>query len=105
MTFPFVKVLKLTDFLDSKVNDGGLGGNFWCVVRVAQLCCDVKPEVVVVLHFLVAQSNQVNTTCQMNSKECEVTSIDTFDIKQAPESFMHAVLIYRIPLLQIYSIT
>lgn len=43
----------LTLFFNSKVNNGGLSGNLWCVVRVAQFGGDVETEVIVVLDLLV----------------------------------------------------
>lgn len=51
-----------TLLLDSKVDDGGLGGNFRRVVRVAQPGGDVEAEVWVVLDLLVSQTNDPGPT-------------------------------------------
>ena len=48
----------------SKVDDGGFCGRLWRVVGVGHLGGDVEPEVGVVLHLLVTQTNHEGTTWQ-----------------------------------------
>ena len=46
-----------TLFFHSKVDNGSLGRDLWCVVRIAQFSCDVKAELRAVLHFLITKPN------------------------------------------------
>ena len=62
-----------TLFFDCKVDNGGLGGDFRSVVRIAQFGCDVEFEVRVVLDFFVSKLDQVLPT--LNQGQC------TSDIK------------------------
>ena len=50
--------------LHGEVDDGGLGGNLGGVVGVGQLGGDVEPEVVVILHFLVSQTDDWSAACR-----------------------------------------
>lgn len=63
----------LTLLLDSEIDDGGLGGNLWSVVGVAELGGDVETEVVVVLNLLVSQTDDVSSTCNSPSVTTSVT--------------------------------
>ena len=56
-----------TLFFNSKVDDGSLGGDLWCVMGITQFCCDIEMELWTVLHFLVTKPNQPTTTCRGNT--------------------------------------
>ena len=53
----------LTLLLDSKVDDGSLGGGLRGVVGVEQTGGDIEAEVCIVLYLLVTQLQDIHTTC------------------------------------------
>ena len=54
--------LLCTLLFDSEVDDGALCGDLWRIVWVAEFGGDVEAEIIVVLNFLVSQSDDWGTT-------------------------------------------